>query len=309
MRRVWTFVFPKASDDWLTIFRLGVGIELALYCLSARSGWLELLSNDAGTFSLRRISEALLSIESSLIPRVSWLVEVGQHLRVAESAVLRMIWAILLLSALLLTVGLFCRQAAVTAWFLHLACVKSTEAFAYGMDLFLSIALFYLMLAPLPDSKSLEIRVWRSSAHNPRMIGFFRRVLQLHLCVIYFFSGLAKCLGGNWWNGLNLWAALTRPPFNVLDPALIARWNFALAPLGIAICLVEISYPFLVWPKRTRTIWLGAVLAMHAGIGLAMGMYLFALIMIMLNLAAFAPDFILQRVFPRTLTGAAAANA
>jgi hypothetical protein len=44
------------------------------------------------------------------------------------------------------------------------------------------------------------------------------------------------------------------------------------------------------WHKKTRTVWLILVLGMHAGIALTMGMYLFALIMIVLNLAAFGPD-------------------
>jgi hypothetical protein len=39
--------------------------------------------------------------------------------------------------------------------------------------------------------------------------------------------------------------------------------------------------------KRTRRIWLGCILAMHAAIGLMMGLYLFALVMIVMNLAAF----------------------
>ena len=85
------------------------------------------------------------------------------------------IWGILLLSGALLVMGLFCRPAAITAWLLHLACVKSSEVF-YGMDMFLTIGLFYLMLAPLPDSHSLENRIWKSQTRDSRIVGFFRRV-------------------------------------------------------------------------------------------------------------------------------------
>jgi hypothetical protein len=38
---------------------------------------------------------------------------------------------------------------------------------------------------------------------------------------------------------------------------------------------------------KTRFFWLVCILAMHAAIGLTMGMYLFALVTIVLNLAAF----------------------
>jgi hypothetical protein len=57
--------------------------------------------------------------------------------------------------------------------------------------------------------------------------------------------------------------------------------------LGISICLLELSYPVCIWLKSTRWIWLGCILAMHVAIGLMMGLYLFALIMIVMNLAAF----------------------
>jgi len=43
--------------------------------------------------------------------------------------------------------------------------------------------------------------------------------------------------------------------------------------------------------KKTRFIWLVCIVGMHIAIGLTMGMYLFALTMIVLNLAAFGPDF------------------
>jgi hypothetical protein len=67
----------------------------------------------------------------------------------------------------------------------------------------------------------------------------------------------------------------------------LIRFKYALPVLGISICLIEIGYPIFIWMKKTRFPWLVCILAMHAAIGLAMGMYLFALVMIVLNLAAF----------------------
>jgi hypothetical protein len=42
---------------------------------------------------------------------------------------------------------------------------------------------------------------------------------------------------------------------------------------------------------QTRAVWLIAIIAMHLAIGLAMGLYFFAFVMITLNLAAFGPEF------------------
>jgi hypothetical protein len=67
----------------------------------------------------------------------------------------------------------------------------------------------------------------------------------------------------------------------------LVRFKYALPGLGISICLIEIGYPVFIWIKKTRFLWLVCILAMHAAIGLTMGMYLFAFVMIVLNLAAF----------------------
>ncbi len=97
---------------------------------------------------------------------------------------------------------------------------------SYGVDNFMTIGLFYLMLSPLPDRYSLDWRLRKLRPKNPQLLGFWRRVLQLHLCVIYFFSGLTKCLGSGWWDGSNVWRALIRPPFNVIDPEILVRWKY-----------------------------------------------------------------------------------
>ena len=60
--------------------------------------------------------------------------------------------------------------------------------------------------------------------------------------------------------------------------------------LGISICLLEVSYPIFIWMKKTRRVWLLCILAMHAAIGLLMGLYLFALVMIVMNVAAFGTN-------------------
>jgi hypothetical protein len=67
----------------------------------------------------------------------------------------------------------------------------------------------------------------------------------------------------------------------------VAQFKYALPLLGISICLLEVSYPIFIWMKKTRFVWLVCILAMHAAIGLMMGLYLFALVMIVMNLAAF----------------------
>jgi hypothetical protein len=281
------FLFPSETDRWLAVLRIGLGLEVAVYALFLRSDWHYLFASSGKGLVSRELGEAIASFDSPLIPKLGWLVAFGQRLGISEETVLSVTWACLLCMGLLLLLGLFCRPAAILAWFLHLCAAESGGLFAYGADNFMTTGLFYLMLSPLPDRYSLDHSLVKTKLKDPQLLGFWRRVLQVNLCFVYFVGGLAKCLGSGWWNGSNLWRSLIRPPFNIIPPNILVHFKYALPILGISICLIELGYPFFLWIKKTRLFWLVCTLAMHLAIGLAMGMYLFALVMIVLNVAAF----------------------
>jgi hypothetical protein len=281
------FLFTPETDKWLGALRIGLGLQVAVYALFLRSDWHYLFaSTDKGLVS-RKLGEAITSFESPLIPKLGWLVALGGYTHIGEDAVLSIAWACLLCTGVLLLLGLFSRPAAIIAWFLHLCAAESGGLFAYGADNFMTTGLFYLMLSPLPDRYSLDHRMLKVELGNPELLGFWRRVLQVHMCFVYFIGGLAKCLGSGWWDGSNFWRSLIRPPFNLISPDILVRFKYALPILGISICLIELGYPFFIWIRKTRFFWLVCILVMHAAIGLAMGMYLFAFVMIVLNVAAF----------------------
>ena len=311
--RILQFLFPAGSDTWLAILRLGLGLQVILYALSLLNDWNYLFAATGSGLVSRNLGEAILSLESPFVPRLGWLIALGAHVGLGEETVLSAAWICLLAAGCGLLAGLFCRCSAILAWFLHLCAAKSGAFVSYGVDNFMTIGLFYLMLSPLPDRYSLDRR-WRKFRPRDRqwsrrapgnmdgravrpsererasqLLGFYRRVLQVHMCLIYFFGGITKCLGSGWWNGANIWRALTRPPFNIVPPEILVRWKYFLPVLGISICLIETGYPVFIWLKKTRLIWLICVLGMHIAIGLTMGMYLFALVMIILNAAAFGP--------------------
>jgi len=289
-QRVSDWLFPAEPDTWLAVLRLGLGLQALLYAASLRSDWEYLLGGAGSAIVNRDLSEGILSLESPFVPRIGWLTSLGGRLGVSEGAVLSFVWAGLLCASIMLVAGLFCRATAILTWLFHLCATKSGGFVVYGVDRFMTIGLAYLMFAPLPDRYSLD-RIWRRiSPTRGDLIGFFRRVLQTHLSIIYFFGGLAKCLGSGWWNGSNLWRALIRPPFNVVSPDVLVKYKAILPPLGISILVIETAYPFFIWPKRTRNVWLTCVVSMHLAIGLLMGMYLFGLVMMILNLAAFGPN-------------------
>lgn len=285
--RVSRFLFAPASDGWVGILRVGLGAQVAIYCLSLRSDWLILFAGDGGGMISRDLAEAILDLRSAFIPRLGWLVTGGGFLHLRETDVLFLLWGALLGASLCLLCGLFSRTAAILAWFLYLSTVKSGNLFAYGVDNFTVIGLFYLMIAPLPDRWSWD---WKRRSHralDPARLGIHLRLLQFHLCLIYFFGGATKATGLGWWNGVSLWRALAGPPFDLVPLQFLVFIRDFLPIAGILVCLIELGYPVFIWWRKTRAIWLACVIGMHLAIGLTMGLYLFSLIMIVLNLAAF----------------------
>lgn len=300
-RRVEQFFFTPASDWWLTLLRVGCGLQILAYCLTSWADWRHLFVESGAALVGRSVSELFLSGRTALTPRLSWIINLAAVIRLREEQVLPLLGMILLLAGVCLCVGLFTRTTAVIAWFIHLASVKSVGLTSYGMDNFTTIALFYIAIAPLPDRWSLD-RIVRKLPGKPLVRhGFHRRVLQLHLCLVYFFSGLTKGLGPEWWNGESVWRALIRPPFNLLGPNSLIAVSALLPLLGISVVVLELGYSVFIWPPKTRRLWLAAIIAMHVGIALTMGLYLFALIMITLNLAAFSPELPPLRRRPKSV--------
>src|SRR5215216_3635144 len=90
------FLFPAESDTWLTVFRIGLGLQVALYALFLRSDWHYLFASSGKGLIGREVGEAITSFESPLIPKLGWLIAVGRNLNMNEETVLTVAWVCLL---------------------------------------------------------------------------------------------------------------------------------------------------------------------------------------------------------------------
>jgi hypothetical protein len=185
-----------------------------------------------------------------------------------------------------LIVGFLTRISAVIALLLQIIIYKSMHLYLYGADFFLTMALFYCVI--FPKSKfSVDYRIFKCK-QNPISMKWSLWLLQVHVCIIYFFSGLDKGLGINWWNGESVWKAVSSHDYNGiigLGQLNISRFVFIL--IGIGTVAVEFLYPVFINLKITRKLWLALTVLMHVSIAVFMGLYFFAALMIILNLSAY----------------------
>jgi predicted DCC family thiol-disulfide oxidoreductase YuxK len=122
------------------------------------------------------------------------------------------------------------------------------------------------------------------------------RVLQLELCTIYFFTGLAKLGGETWWQGTSV--------HYVLNDITITRWSYAQLPAPIWITApanyvslaFEVFFPLLVLWRRTRFWTLLYGIVFHVGIFLTVDVGWFSIYTIALY-GVWIPDGWWQRYF------------
>jgi hypothetical protein len=278
------FFTEPARPHPLGFFRLGVSALAVAQVLLLWPVLLQLYGN----FGF--IQWAVVEAEADLwLPSIGKLALALHPYGVSSAACVYGVFVLYLLSLVGLLAGWRTRLCGVCAWLLHSLTVNSGISSLYGVDTMLHICLFYCAWMPVGDAFSADVRAGRRSSVPSFMANLSLRALQLHLCIIYLNTGLAKAAGEQWRNGEAVWRAVMQPQFAVFDMAWLADAPLVALLMCWSVVVVELGYPLLIWPRRTRALWVSATAALHLGIGLLMGLWMFSLMMVLMNLSAFGP--------------------
>ena len=185
-------------------------------------------------------------------------------------------------SLLSLALGFHTRLAAFLAWGLHRSLMTSGSASFYGVDQLANTFLFYLLLFPSGRAWTFASRPAAADREDTIPVGCLR-VMQVHLCVIYFAAGLDKAMGRQWWNGEAIWQVISQPAFSTFDLSWLAKYSLIPMLAGWGTLVVEIGYPFFICLRRTRKVWGFATIGLHVGMALCMGLVFFSSVMILLT--------------------------
>lgn len=218
-----------------------------------------------------------------------------------------LLWTVHILALLVfacLMLGLFSRVMAVLAWLLAISyATRVTPGAYFGLDKANVMLVTYVMLGPCGARYSLD-RLWRirrgkdvSSTESPSA-NLAIRLLQIHLCIVYLFSGLAKAQGETWQTGTAVWYAMASLEYQSFDMTWMAGWPRLVALLTHITVFWEIFYIALVWNRFARPIVLWIALAVHGGIILFMGMITFGSAMLIANMAFISPETVRRWIDP-----------
>jgi hypothetical protein len=220
-----------------------------------------------------------------------------------------LLWTVHILALIVffcLMIGLFSRTSAVLAFLLAVSYAHRISPGAFfGLDKINCMLALYLMLGPCGARYSLDrIRRLRRGDTSPAMpattANLAIRLIQVHLCIIYLFSGLAKLSGENWQAGTAVWWAVANLEYQSVDMTWLARWPVLVALMTHATVFWELFYCCLVWNRFTRPLTLWMAVLVHGGIAVCMGMITFGLAMLIGNLSFISPTTVRRWVDPFT---------
>ena len=212
------------------------------------------------------------------------------YFSVPTPAAIRLLTAAWLVAAVCLTLGLATPLAALVSLAGLVSAANRAPLNTFGLDDTLGMLLVPLVVGPSGAALSLDALLGRGDRRPSVRANVALRLLQVHLCVVYLFSGCGKLLGASWWEGTALWGAIANGQYRTLDLTGLARHPLVVNALTLATLWWEVGYAALVWPRLTRPAVLAMAAPVHLGIGLAMGMMEFGLAMLAANLAFIPAD-------------------
>lgn len=187
------------------------------------------------------------------------------------------------------TLGLWTNWTAVLTTLLVISYANRATGTLFGLDQISSFLCMYLAIGNCGGAYSIDQWIakrrgagqGRSCTRNRIAI----RLIQIHMCVVYFFAATGKLQGTTWFNGEAVWGALASYEYQSVDMSWISNHMWLVAILTLGTLAWELAYPALIWLKLTRPIMLLFAVPIHLGIGICMGMLSFGLVMLAGNLA------------------------
>lgn len=201
--------------------------------------------------------------------------------------------------AVIFCCGAFTRISSLLAFIIAVSYSQRVPIANFGLDQILGLLCLYLAIGP--SGAAMSIDAWwrkRRAAKMGQQLTVEKsaaaqmtlRLIQIHVCVIYFWAGFAKLKGDSWWTGEAMWQVMANLEYQTLDLTWMARipWlPYLIAHVTVA---WEVFFCVLVWNKKLRPLMLAIGTAMHLGIGAFLGMWTFGLIMTFPYLAFAKPS-------------------
>lgn len=286
MSKLKTFFTANISGSgWLVTLRVGTAV--ALICkIASEYRYIDQLYGSDGFIPV----DLAVYSQNPHIPAIPGIFHYVSRF-CSEHHFLQAFFICQLIFAISLLAGYMTRFSALVCWLMMVIVFNSSHLTSYGFDAILLTLLFYSFIFPVGYDLSMDNRSKaKVTQRDDSLIHIFQKTIQIHVCLIYLVNGISKIDGSLWTNGLGLWDAINQPQFHsLLTPFFQKLFMIPFLPglLGTSVLIIEIAYPFMIWVRQTRKAIFILIILLHILIAVVMGLWLFALAMIVLNAVAF----------------------
>jgi len=283
LKHTWDHIwFQDKPTGPLEVARIGVGLALLLHYLHA-APMLFTLYGDGGWMPL----EALLTADERHWSRQSIFFYLTSNWQLA------LFHVVFLCCCAALMVGWRTTWVKWIVFIGHVSYAQRNPELTYGVDSIAASILLILCLAPVGRAMSLdrarEVRAFKRTDLDVRPPVFTsrwafacRRLLQIQMAVLFFFSALHKVRADGWWTGESIWQVFLTTDYQVSFMLDLLASNFWLVNLAVyGVVLVELAFPFLVWQKATRAYMLVGAIFIHLLFFFFLALHYFSFVMIM----------------------------
>jgi hypothetical protein len=206
-----------------------------------------------------------------------------------------------LCSGVAFTIGLVTPISGACFFLSTVAAVQRAPMIFGPFEQMLSVAVGYLTLAPSGQRVSVDSLFRKLVSRTlPSIRTSIRanvavRLLQVHLAIVYLFSGLSKLNGDVWWQGDAIWWLAVQPESSLLDLTWIAGYPILMNLWTYLIVCIELAMGTLIWIRRFRPVlvclsalvWVSLV-PLTAQVG-------YCTLMVILNFVFLAPDPVIEK--------------
>ena len=296
------------------------------WCAEIIAGWNRFwfTPSDPHTLALLRILAGAMLLYTHLVWSKDLIAFLGPHSWIPREASMELhqgtyawshlwyfdspaiLWAqhvVVLVVMTMFLVGLFSRVTSVLAFLLTISYCHRLEGALFGLDQGNAMLAMYLMIGPCGAVYSVDRWIAKRKAGDdlPRPVAttgcnIAIRLIQVHMCIIYLFSGIGKLHGYQWVTGEASWLSFALIEYQSLDMTWLADSPYLLNFMTHLTVFWELTYCALVWPRLTRPWVLLMAVFVHGGIIFFLGMPTFGLVMLIGNLAFISPKTI-RKVF------------
>lgn len=296
MRRGWNyFWFTPQDPATLSLIRIATGAMLAYTHLV----WISQSASFFGDSAWLDQAAVNSLVGSNFHWTPFWLAE--------STGTLWLLHGFALAACVCLMLGFQTRVVSVCAWYMTISYAHRLPTALYGLDQINGFLSMYLMFGDSGARYSIDALLKKRRYADSAVLSNVRpsvgtnisiRLIQVHMCVLYFFAGISKLQGETWWDGSALWGAISNLEYQTIDLTWMVNHPRLINLLTHVTIVWEILYCATIWNRYTRPVTLLLAVPVHLGIAFSFGMITFGTIMLVAN-GAFVSPMLVRSLFER----------